>query len=68
MADTKDSKEARAGRKVIQGVVVSDKVPKTRVIDVVRRVPHNFYEKIITTRTYQDRLDTFPLRKTDRFF
>lgn len=51
MAETKESKETRAGRKVIQGVVVSDKAPKTRVIDVVRRVPHNFYEKIITKRS-----------------
>lgn len=54
MAETKEASnkgEARAGRKVIRGVVVSDKAPKTRVVDVVRRVPHNFYEKIITKRS-----------------
>ncbi|MBI4348938.1 MAG: 30S ribosomal protein S17 [Elusimicrobia bacterium] len=44
-------KEGRAGRKVIVGVVVSDKAPKTRVIDVERRVQHRFYDKIMTKRS-----------------
>jgi small subunit ribosomal protein S17 len=51
MADTNDKQQHRAGRKVIRGIVVSDKAPKTRVIDVERRVPHRFYEKVITKRS-----------------
>ena len=41
----------RAARKIIKGVVISDKAPKTRVIDVERRVRHPFYEKIIRRRS-----------------
>ena len=44
-------KDDRAARKVIVGVVVSDKAPKTRVIDVERRVAHRFYEKVQTKRS-----------------
>jgi small subunit ribosomal protein S17 len=51
MAETNEKQENRGNRKLIQGIVVSDKTPKTRVIDVERRVPHNFYEKIITKRS-----------------
>lgn len=51
MAETKAEQEARNARKVIRGIVVSDKAPKTRVVDVERRVPHNFYEKVITKRS-----------------
>ena len=46
-----DNEETRSNRKVIRGVVVSDKAPKTRVIDVERRVPHRFYEKVMTKRS-----------------
>ena len=38
----------RSPRRSIQGLVVSDKAAKTRVVDVVRRVRHPFYEKIMT--------------------
>ena len=41
----------RARRRVIQGVVVSDKADKTRAVDVERRVKHPFYEKIIRRRS-----------------
>src|SRR5271167_894470 len=40
--------EARGRRRVIQGIVVSDKMNKTRVVDVERRVRHPFYEKVTT--------------------
>lgn len=45
------NEQTRPARKVIRGVVVSDKAPKTRVIDVERRVRHPFYEKIIRRRS-----------------
>ena len=38
----------RNRRRTIQGVVVSDKMDKTRVVDVERRVRHSFYEKVMT--------------------
>jgi small subunit ribosomal protein S17 len=41
----------RAGRRVLQGVVVGDRMQKTRSVDVVRRVRHPFYEKIVTRRS-----------------
>ena len=49
--NAKKNEQDRPGRKVIQGIVVSDKAPKTRVIDVERRVRHPFYEKIIRRRS-----------------
>ena len=45
------NEQTRPARKVIRGVVVSDKAAKTRVIDVERRVRHPFYEKIIRRRS-----------------
>ena len=50
MTDTTQS-AARARRRVITGVVVSDKTDKTRAIDVERRVKHPFYEKVMTKRS-----------------
>lgn len=46
--------KARVQRKTRVGVVVSDKMSKTIVIDVVRRVPHPRYKKIVkrTKRLY----------------
>ena len=38
----------RGDRKTFVGVVVSDKMAKTRVIDVTRRTRHPKYEKTIT--------------------
>jgi small subunit ribosomal protein S17 len=48
MAVVSAESEVRGRRKVIQGVVVSDKMDKTRVVDVERRVRHPFYEKVTT--------------------
>ncbi len=39
--------EDRAGRKVREGVVVSDKMDKTVVVEVERRVQHPVYKKFI---------------------
>jgi small subunit ribosomal protein S17 len=46
--------EKRARRKTRVGVVVSDKMEKTIVVSVVRRVPHPKFGKIIkkTTKLY----------------
>jgi len=48
MATVSETTETRNRRRVIEGVVVSDKMDKTRVVDVERRVRHPFYEKIMT--------------------
>lgn len=48
MATVSEATETRNRRRVIEGVVVSDKMDKTRVVDVERRVRHPFYEKIMT--------------------
>jgi small subunit ribosomal protein S17 len=48
--------EARGRRKTRVGVVVSDRMQKTIVVGVVRRVPHPRFGKIVkkTTRLYAD--------------
>ena len=48
MATVSEATESRNRRRVIEGVVVSDKMDKTRVVDVERRVRHPFYEKVAT--------------------
>ncbi|MBU2573984.1 MAG: 30S ribosomal protein S17 [Elusimicrobia bacterium] len=40
-------KLSRAGRKVFRGVVVSDKMNKTRVVSVERTTRHRGYAKIL---------------------
>ena len=47
-------KETRSQRKSFQGVVVSAKMDKTRVITVERLVKHRLYEKV--------------MRKTSKFY
>jgi small subunit ribosomal protein S17 len=42
--------EKRNSRKVLQGVVVSNKMDKTLVVEVSRRVRHYKYEKLINKR------------------
>ena len=37
----------RSNRKTMSGIVVSDKMNKTRIVEVRRLVRHPFYEKII---------------------
>ncbi len=39
---------SRASRKVRQGLVVSDKMDKTVVVAIERRVPHPVYGKMVT--------------------
>ena len=43
--------EERNLRKVRQGIVVSDKMDKTVVVVVERKVPHKLYKKSINTTT-----------------
>ena len=43
--------EVRDVRKVRQGTVVSDKMDKTIVVAVERKVPHKMYKKSINTTT-----------------
>ena len=40
--------EDRAQRKTMEGVVVSDKMDKTRTVRVTRTVKHPFYGKVMT--------------------
>jgi small subunit ribosomal protein S17 len=46
MSSTTDN--ARAGRKVREGLVVSDKMDKTVVVAVEDRVKHSLYGKVMT--------------------
>ena len=39
--------DARNARKTMEGVVVSDKMNKTRIVTVARSFRHPFYEKIM---------------------
>lgn len=49
MAETvKTAASARPARKTRQGVVVSDKMDKTVVVAIERRVPHPVYGKMVT--------------------
>jgi small subunit ribosomal protein S17 len=43
--------EDRSRRKTLTGLVVSDKMDKTRVIAVTRRFRHPFYGKVMTKRS-----------------
>jgi small subunit ribosomal protein S17 len=45
------SEKARGSRKTRVGVVVSDKMQKTVVVAVERRVPHPMYGKMMTRTT-----------------
>ncbi|MHB2027101.1 MAG: 30S ribosomal protein S17 [Elusimicrobiota bacterium] len=44
---TRAVERERGERKVFHGIIVSDKMNKTRVVEVVRLVRHPFYEKIM---------------------
>lgn len=49
MAETeKTATPARTSRKVRTGLVVSDKMDKTIVVAIERRVPHPVYGKMVT--------------------
>ena len=45
------SREARNSRKMRTGTVVSDKMQKTVVVAIDRRVPHPVYGKMVTRTT-----------------
>ena len=45
--------EERKLRKVRQGIVVSDKMDKTVVVAVERKVPHKLYKKSINTTKFK---------------
>jgi small subunit ribosomal protein S17 len=47
MAQQQTAAPERNARKSFQGVVVSDKMTKTRIVSVARLVKHPFYEKIM---------------------
>ncbi len=47
MSEERTTATERGRRKVRTGVVVSDKMDKTRVVRVVRSVRHPFYEKVM---------------------
>ena len=51
MAQETSGAEERHGRKTFEGVVVSDKMDKTRVVSVARLVRHPFYEKVTKKRS-----------------
>ncbi len=46
-AQDADSQDRDTQRKRFEGVVVSDKMDKTRIVSVARSVRHRFYEKIM---------------------
>ncbi len=43
--------DARNRRKVLRGVVVSNKMEKTGVVEITRKVPHPLYKKVVTKTT-----------------
>jgi small subunit ribosomal protein S17 len=47
-ADTSNARDARNMRKSRVGKVVSDKMQKTVVVQIERRVPHPVYGKMVT--------------------
>ena len=44
-------KNVRNSRKVLRGVVVSNKMDKTGVVLITRKVPHPLYKKVVTKTT-----------------
>jgi small subunit ribosomal protein S17 len=46
-----ESAEERNGRKSFEGIVISDKMNKTRTVAVQRLVRHHFYEKVSKKRS-----------------
>jgi len=42
------SDATRNRRKVLRGVVVSNKMEKTGVVEITRKVPHPLYKKVVT--------------------
>lgn len=44
-------KDTRNSRKVLRGVVASNKMDKTGVVVITRKVPHPIYKKVVTKTT-----------------
>lgn len=40
--------DARNRRKVLRGIVISNKMEKTGVVEITRKVPHPLYKKVVT--------------------
>lgn len=38
----------RNSRKVLRGIVISNKMDKTGVVEITRKVPHPLYKKVVT--------------------
>jgi small subunit ribosomal protein S17 len=54
VSDAKDAGSARGYRKIREGLVISDKMDKTVVVEVEDRVKHPKYAKVIRrTRKYK---------------
>lgn len=51
MVPEESAADLRAKRKIFEGVVVSDKMTKTRVVLVERLTRHPFYEKVMRKTT-----------------
>ena len=51
MSDSTESQQERNKRRAVRGQVTSDKMQKTVVIEVRRKVKHPLYEKYISRRT-----------------
>jgi small subunit ribosomal protein S17 len=41
----------RNSRKVLRGIVISNKMNKTGVVEITRKVPHPLYKKVVTKTT-----------------
>ncbi len=47
-AKTTQQDVTRNRRKVLRGVVISNKMEKTGVVEITRKVPHPLYKKVVT--------------------
>ena len=47
-AATANQATTRNRRKVLRGVVISNKMEKTGVVEITRKVPHPLYKKVVT--------------------
>lgn len=47
-AKTTQQEATRNRRKVLRGVVISNKMDKTGVVEITRKVPHPLYKKVVT--------------------
>ena len=50
-AKASNQEVTRNRRKVLRGIVVSNKMDKTGVVEITRKVPHPLYKKVVTKTT-----------------